>query len=88
MKKENILEKLYVFSGESSGELYRSTSLLDVYNTAKDIKEFDRQNYIQDNYYFEVECLTDEVNDNGHKVVYTYDVKIYKRHGKVYCKYI
>lgn len=84
MKK--IINKEYVFSGEYSGELYRSKTLLDMYNTSKDIKDFDRKNYIQDKYYYEVEYETGEKNEHGHTIVYSQEVKIYKRKNKIYCK--
>lgn len=81
-----ITNKEYVFSGEYSGELYRSKSLADAYNVSKDIKESDRQYNIQDNYYYEVEYETGEKDENGHTIVYSQEVKIYKRNNKIYCK--
>lgn len=73
--------KEYVFSGNFSGELYRSKSLIDMYKTSKDIKEFDRKNYIEDTYYYEVEIE----KENTIEIV---EVKIYKRGNKIYCKSI
>lgn len=83
MKMEN---KEYVFSGVYGGELYRSKSLVEMYNTSKNIKEFDRKNYIQDKYYYEVEYETGEKDERGHIIVYSQEVKIYKRKNKIYCK--
>lgn len=73
--------KEYVFSGECSGELYRSKSLVDMYKVSKDIKEFDRGHYIQDKYYYEVEIYKGDV-------VEVCEVKIYKRGNKIFCKSI
>lgn len=78
--------KEYVFSGESSGELYRSKSLVDMYKTSKEIKEFDRKNYIQDTYYYEVEFENGDKDERGRTIVYRQEVKIYKRGNKIYCK--
>lgn len=78
--------KEYVFSGECSGELYRSKSLVDMYKVSKDIKEFDRKHYIQDTYYYEIEFENGDKNEMGQTIVYTQDVKIYKRGNKIFCK--
>lgn len=78
--------KEYVFSGEQSGELCRSKSLVEIYHTSKDIKEFDRKNGIDDIYYYEVEIESDEKDEKGHVIVYAHEVKIYKRGRKVFCK--
>ena len=80
--------KEYVFYGEASGELFRSKSLLEMYETSKEIKEFDRKNYIQDIYYYEVEVENGDKNEYGEKIVYVQEVKIYRRNNKIYCKRI
>ena len=80
--------KEYVFSGECGGELYRTSSLIDMYKVSKDIKEFDRTHYIQDKYYYEVEIENGDKNEQGQTIVYTQEVKIYKRGNKIFCKYI
>lgn len=80
--------KEYVFYGEESGELFRSKSLLEMYETSKEIKEFDRKNYIQDTYYYEVEVENGDKNEYGEKIVYVQEVKIYRRNNKIYCKRI
>lgn len=80
--------KEYVFSGEYSGELYRTSSLIDMYKTSKDIKEFDRKHYIEDNYYYEIEFENGDKNEQGQTIVYIQPVKIYRRANKVFCKYI
>ena len=80
--------KEYVFYGEESGELFRSKSLLEMYETSKEIKEFDRKNYIQDIYYYEVEVENGDKNEHGEKIVYVQEVKIYRRNNKIYCKRI
>lgn len=82
------MQKEYVFSGNFSGELYRSKSLIDMYKTSKDIKEFDRKHYIQDTYYYEIEFENGDKNEQGQTIVYTQEVKIYKRGNKIYCKSI
>ena len=71
--------KEYVFFGNFSGELYRSKSLIDMYKTSKDIKEFDRKNYIEDTYYYEVEIEKENTIEIA-------EVKIYKRGNKIFCK--
>lgn len=83
---KEIKNKEYVFSGEYSGELYRSKSLADMYIVSKDMKEFDRTHYIQDTYYYEVEYETGEKNEYGHTIVYSQEVKIYRRKNKIFCK--
>ena len=80
--------KEYVFYGEASGELFRSKSLLEMYETSKEIKEFDRRNYIQDIYYYELEVENGDKNEYGEKIVYVQEVKIYRRNNKIYCKRI
>lgn len=83
---KTITNKEYVFSGTYSGELYRSKSLVDLYNVSKDIKESDRKYNIQDTYYYELEYETGEKNEYGHTIVYSQEVKIYKRKNKIFCK--
>ena len=78
--------KEYVFSGECSGELYRSKSLVDMYKTSKEIKEFDRKNGIKDTYYYEVENVSNEKDERGHTIVYSQQVKIYRRGNKLFCR--
>lgn len=73
--------KEFVFSGENSGELYRSKSLVDMYKVSKGIKELDKKNDIQDKYYYEVEIEKGEYLEIG-------EVKIYKRGNKVFWKSI
>lgn len=85
---KEIKNKEYVFSGELSGELYRSKDLVDMYKTSKEIKEFDRKNYIEDTYYYEIEYENGDKNEQGHTLVYSQEVKIYKRKNKIYCKAI
>lgn len=83
MKEVNIE---YVFGGESSGELARSKSLVEIYHLSKDIKEFDRSHYIYDKYYFEVEYENGDINEIGQTILYRYEVNIRKYKNKIYCK--
>ena len=75
------MEKTFVFYGEESGEICRSSSLNEIYKKFKEVKEFDRKNKIKDNYYFEMEIIKDN------ELIIS-DIKIYKRGNKIYCKYI
>lgn len=73
------MSKLYVLYGNASGELHSDSNIVEFYKMMKNIKEFDRSNGIQDTYYCELHISDDEECS-------IYDVKIYRRGNKIFCK--
>ena len=79
--KETILSKEIVLYGEESGEIASYKNILDAYLGLKDIKRMDKEENIDDKYYFMYEVSTD-------KEIRQYPIKIYRRNNKIYRKYI
>lgn len=78
MKKS---ENLIVLYGEYSGEVSSYPTLWDAYRGLKEIKKSDKENGIEDDYYFMHEYEKDGA-------LYQSEIKIYKRGNKIYYKYV
>ncbi len=82
--------KEYVLYSEYQGELARSESLLDIYHMSLEEKEINKKYHMGDKFYFmkEISKLKDSSSYIKTYEVEKYDVKIYKRGNKIYCKNI
>lgn len=75
------MKKEYVLYGTDEGEVQRFNNIVDAYKGYQEIKRIDKENYIYQSYYFQLEY--EEEN-----TIYYCDYKIYRRGNKVFGKRI
>lgn len=73
------MTKEYALFSEELGEEFRHTSILEIYKEWRRLVEDDKVHHDKKTYYF----LRCEIEGNTE---YQTEVKIYKRHNKVYAK--
>lgn len=77
---ENKINEIVLY-GEESGEINSYPTLWDAYRGLKEIKKFDKENRIEDKYYFMHEYEKDGA-------LYQGEIKIYRRGNKIFYKYV